>query len=86
MDKNIRVEKCKDRKKEQRSDFRGAEHRGSTEERRVRRTRFGIQVFEGTKEELELPKLRNRVRGINKHSATHYESESQARRRGEDGT
>ena len=56
MDKNIRVDKCKDRKKGQRSDFRGAEHRGSTEERRVRRTRFGIQVFEGTKKELELPK------------------------------
>ena len=56
MNKNIRVGKCKDRRKGQRSDFRGTEHRGSTEERIVRRTRFGIQVFEGTKKELELPK------------------------------
>ena len=56
MDKNIRVGKCKDRRKGQRSDFRGTEHRGRTEERRVRRTRFGIQVFEDTKKELELPK------------------------------
>ena len=57
MDKNIRVGKCKDRRKGQRSDFRGTEDRGRTEERRVKRTRFGIQVFEGTKKELELPKM-----------------------------